>query len=223
MKNKKIRIVILIVFLVLLAIAGGTYAFLTFSATVTNGNYNTKVECFNINYSIVNSDGTAKNITGTLFPSKNALGGLNGTVSLAIDNSCNITGTGNLYVHIDDTTSVDLLKTVAEHCENATTLETISDKTEQSACTSAGGSWVSNGTGIKYAVYDNATATGTPLKKGYITQTDIGNDISIYSDFSITQTVVTYYIFIWQDGYITDDTYTALPFSGYVHAEVLQN
>lgn len=224
MKNKEhVLMIFLMIFTVGLLIIGGTYAYLAYGANVTNGKYNTRVECFKVNYDIGNEDNT-QNITGTLFPSKDALGGLSGRVSLAIDSSCDVTGEGKLYIHINDATSTELLKTVAGHCENSLTLETIADKKDSETCTAqTNGSWVTNGTGIKYAVFSSGNTTGSPLKKGYITQSDIGTDIEVYSGFTVSEVISKFDIYVWQDGYVTDETYAGLPFSGYIHAEVVQN
>lgn len=220
-KKRKILIIVLIIFLGLL-ILGGTYAFLSYALSVENGNYSGKVECFKINYSTLNEDGTEK-ITGTLFPSINASNGLSGMVSLGIDESCNVNATGSLYMHVSEGTSVTLLQTVREHCENSLTLETIDEYDNSSDCTDANGIWVTNGTALKYAVYNNNSANGNPLDSGYITANDIGDDILVYTNFDVNYTMNSYYIYIWMDGYLMDDNYTNLPFGGYIHASISQN
>ncbi len=221
-KRKKILLVVGII-LACVLVVGGTYAYLTFSVSVTNGTISGNVECFQIDYSILNDDDSSQ-ITGTLFPSKGASGGLSGKVSININASCNVTATGTLYLNVDSGTSTALVQTVADHCEDKITLETLNDYTTSAECTAdSSRMWVSTGTGLKYAVYSSVNATGTPLNVGYITSGDIGRDIPIYSDFTVDKTASSYYIFIWMDGYITDSTYTELPFGGYIHASVLQN
>lgn len=65
--------------------------------------------------------------------------------------------------------------------------------------------------------------------KGYLDNypmkiTNDGLDYVIYTDFNVTKaTPLNFYIYIWLDGYISDNNYTSLPFSGYVHAEVVQS
>ena len=163
-------------------------------------------------------------ITGTLFPSAGPSGGLSGRIKINVNESCNVTATGTLYLNVDSGTSTALVQTVADHCEDKITLETLNDYTTSAECTAdSSRMWVSTGTGLKYAVYSSVNATGTPLNVGYITSGDIGRDIPIYSDFTVDKTASSYYIFIWMDGYITDSTYTELPFGGYIHASVLQN
>lgn len=221
-KRKKILLVVGII-LACVLVVGGTYAYLTFSVSVTNGTISGNVECFEIDYSILNDDDSSQ-ITGTLFPSAGPSGGLSGKVSININASCNVTATGTLYLNVDSGTSTALVQTVADHCEDKITLETLNDYTTSAECTAdSSRMWVSTGTGLKYAVYSSVNATGTPLNVGYITSGDIGRDIPIYSDFTVDKTASSYYIFIWMDGYITDSTYTELPFGGYIHASVLQN
>ena len=221
-KRKKILLVVGII-LACVLVVGGTYAYLTFSVSVTNGTISGNVECFQIDYSILNDDDSSQ-ITGTLFPSAGPSGGLSGKVSININASCNVTETGTLYLNVDSGTSTALVQTVADHCEDKITLETLNDYTTSAECTAdSSRMWVSTGTGLKYAVYSSVNATGTPLNVGYITNSDIGGDIPIYSDFTVDKTASSYYIFIWMDGYITDSTYTELPFGGYIHASVLQN
>lgn len=277
-KRKKILLIVGVI-LTCVLVVGGTYAYLTFSVSVTNGRISGSVECFEIDYSIIDfdvdcslmaditgdgeindddlnylmdyvngnssecnncdisGDGEvngidllrmkrclSNKITGTLFPSAGPSGGLSGRIKINVNSSCNVKGTGTLYLNVDSGTSTTLVQTVAAHCENKTTLETVNDYATSAECTAdSSRMWVSTGTGLKYAVYSNADATGTPLNVGYITNSDIGRDISIYSDFDVVKTASSYYIFIWMDGYITDNTYTELPFGGYIHASVLQN
>ena len=109
------------------------------------------------------------------------------------------------------------------YCENPNTLERMPDYTTQSDCTSNNGSWKTGGSPLKYAVYDNATLTGNPIAKGPITSSNIGNDITLKDNIEITSTQQYYYIYIWLDGYQTDNTYTELPFSGYIKAEAIQS
>ena len=224
-KRKKILLIVGVI-LTCVLVVGGTYAYLTFSVSVTNGKISDSVECFEIDYSILNdaSATDSSQITGTLFPSAGPNGGLSGKVSINVNSNCKVKGTGTLYLNVDSGTSTTLVQTVAAHCEDKTTLETMKDYTTSAECTAdSSRMWVSTGTGLKYAVYSNANATGTPLNVGYITNSDIGGDIPIYSDFDVVKTASSYYIFIWMDGYITDSTYTELPFGGYIHASVLQN
>jgi len=213
---------LLVIMLLGVLVAGGTYAYLVLAPSVTNGNYSGVTECFQINYSINNDNGT-QDISGTLFPSAVPSKGLFGKVSINVNQNCSVTGTGTLKLRINSGTSSNLLKTVAGHCEKSATLETLDDYNSSSDCTSAGGVWVTSGTGLKYAVYTNNSATGNPVSKGYITSSSIGSDLVLYDGFNVSGTQQNYYLFIWLDGYITDNTYTNLPFSGYVHASVVQN
>lgn len=211
-KNKKIIIVgILVLFLLLI---GGTYAYMVYSATISNGNYNTKTTCFNINYD------TGADIAGTLFPSSGPSGGIAGGVSLIVDSSCSLNGIGDLYLDINSVGDT-LIQTVSEHCENSATLMTLSNYTNSTDCTDNGGIWVDAGTALKYAVYNTSGVSNetVPLNVGYIT--GVGS-INIYSGFDITATRSSYYIHVWLDGNISDDTYANMSFDGKISASAVQ-
>lgn len=108
------------------------------------------------------------------------------------------------------------------YCENPNTLERMPDYKTSSTCTSHSGTWTSGGSPLKYAIYDNATMSGNPISKGRITSNDINNDITIKDNISITTEQKYFYIYIWLDGYQTDNTFTELPFSGYISASAIQ-
>ncbi len=111
-----------------------------------------------------------------------------------------------------------------DYCENSTTLERLVAYTDSSSCSGNGGTWKSGGSPLKYAVYDNASGTGTPVGVGSITAADIdGDDVILATDIEVTSTQQYYYIFIWLDGYLTDSTYAGLPFNGSISATVVQS
>lgn len=161
-------------------------------------------------------------LRGTLFPSTEITGGLFGSLAMGVNSACNITGTGTIYLHVGTESSVTLLRKTDGHCENPTTLETLTSYTSSNECLADGNKWVTDGSALKYAVYDNAMGTGVPLSVGYITGGDIGEDISLYTGFDVNSTNNRYYMFIWLDGNLTNEDYEDLPFSGYIHASVVQ-
>ena len=161
-------------------------------------------------------------LRGTLFPSTEITGGLFGSLAMGVNSACNITGTGTIYLHVGTESSVTLLRKTDGHCENPTTLETLTSYTSSNECLTDGNKWVTDGSALKYAVYDNAVGTGVPLSVGYITGGDIGEDISLYKGFDVNSTNNRYYMFIWLDGNLTNEDYEDLPFSGYIHASVVQ-
>jgi len=108
------------------------------------------------------------------------------------------------------------------YCEDDYTLERLTDY-DSSNCSSNGGTWKSGGSPLKYAVYNNASATGIPIGMGYITSSDIGNDIVIADNIYINNTQLYYYIFVWIDGYLVGNEVNNLPFNGYVKAEASQD
>lgn len=218
--NNTVKLVFVIVLFVLL-VAGGTYAWITMSANVTNGNYNASTTCFLIDYDIKNADGTSP-ITGTLIPSSGASGGLSGKTSMKIKSTCMVNGTGTLSLNVVSADSIFFQK-VAAHCENSKNLKTMPDYKNSSTCTAqTNGKWVTNGTALKYAVYDssNITSNSIPLSTGYITKT---GDMEIYDNFALTKTATNLYVFIWLDGHVSDNSYANLAFNGYIHASAVQN
>ena len=228
-KNVKLLVIVAVICVLLI---GGTFAALMFSANITNGNIQGCTTSFAITYGVSDS-GNEEPITGTLFPSKKAQGGLSGKVSLTMvrDNACDasITGIGTLKLHMNgnNSNSADLLKNITTgHCEDTTTFETLSDYTTSSACTaSSSRKWVTSTTGLKYAIYTNSAGTGTPVSAGYIPSGDFstGYDITIYDGFTIDYTTRVYYVFVWLDGYITDNSYVNLPVSAYITASAVQS
>lgn len=170
----------------------------------------------------VQNGGDAGDLTGTLFPSTEITGGLFGSLAMGVNSACNITGTGTIYLHVGTESSVTLLRKTDGHCENPTTLEALTSYTSSNECLTDGNKWVTDGSALKYAVYDNAMGTGVPLSVGYITGGDIGEDISLYTGFDVNSTNNRYYMFIWLDGNLTNEDYEDLPFSGYIHASVVQ-
>jgi len=230
MKKKNILIACAVAFgLALVAI--GTYAFLTMNLFTANSIYNTSSTCFVVDYGVTNDDSTS-DITGVLFPGLNATakGSLKGKVSLKINSSCDdINGLGSLYLHLNTlsgsslTNELKLMSTITTaHCENPYTLQTLNSYQTSSACTSAGGTWVTSTSALKYAIYDNAAGTGEPLKVGNIASDSVNTDILVYDNILITRTQKSYYIFIWLDGHLTDNTYVDLGFSGNIKASSVQ-
>lgn len=219
-KNKKNFYIIVGVIIGILLIAGGTYAYVTLTVNVTNGNYSSVTGCFDIDYNVTNEDGTLP-ITGTMYPSSNPSGGLNGRVSLKVNSSCNVNGTGTLKLNVVNGNST-LLKKVSAHCENSKTGKTLTGYTTSSSCTSQqNGVWVTNGTALKYAVYDTNSVTSStiPLSVGYVTNT---TGIQMLNNISITSTVSTYYVYIWLDGNLIDNSYLSLAFNGNISATATQ-
>lgn len=76
---------------------------------------------------------------------------------------------------------------------------------------------------LKYAVYDSATAT-TPISSGTLSSkstTTIGSG----SNFALTKTARSFYVYIWLDGEATGENgnnYIDLVFDGYIKASATQ-
>ncbi len=222
MDKKKALLLSMLVIFIGVAVAGGTFAWFNSQVVVSDGNYSGVTDCFLIDYNINNDDNT-QDITGTLFPSSGPLrpGTLGGKVSMKINNNCTISGEGTLKMQINSGTGAVFGTTVAAHCENPTTLETLNDYKTSSDCTSHSGSWVTNGTALKYAIYEDDT-TGDPVSVGYVTSSMIGANTPVHTGFSVTKTERVFYIYLWLDGYNSDNTYNNVPFSGNINAYAKQ-
>lgn len=219
-KYKKVDVFIIVLFLVCLLVVGGTYAYIILPVTVTNGNYNAATTCFSIDYSATNDNGTLP-ITGVLFPSSGPSGGLFGKVAMKVNSSCKVNGKGTVTLNVT-TGSDKLFQTVGGHCENSKTLKTMVNYTTSSNCAAqTNGLWVTDGNALKYAIYNtNSISSSTvPLKVGYVNKT---GSIVLYNNFDITSTQVNYYIYIWLDGNISDNSYANLSFNGYISASANQ-
>ena len=107
------------------------------------------------------------------------------------------------------------------YCESTTTLERLDYK--QSACASNGGTWITSSLSpLKYAIYDNAQLTGAPIAKNHIPSSAINSDFTLLDNIAINDTQKYYYIYIWLDGYHTDDSFAEAQFSGYISASAIQ-
>ena len=252
--RKTIYLIIAMLF-VGIAIAGGTYALLSSSLNVINGEYNTSTHCFAVDYDITNAGG-GTDITGELIPSANPSGGLSGRVGIKMNSGCSLAAKGTITLHVDSSTSSVLTVGHSSYCVSKETLQRINSIISSSACETAGGKWLvfgeepycetknsyirlpeyttqsdcttnngkwsTWGSPLKYAIYTNASATGTPVAAGRINTADIGNDMVLYSNFTVSTTQVYYYVFIWLDGYLIDNSYVDLPISGSLSATVVQ-
>ena len=252
--KKKSLVLTVIVLLIGLMIVGGTYAYLSVSANITNTNYVGVSTCFLVDYDIDNGDGT-ENITGTLVPSLSPSGGLGGRVGLKINDECSVNGTGTLKIHVDSSVSSHLMEKATSHCEdkktgdtltsylnssscslaggkwfeypvnyceNKNTLQLLKTYTTSGSCTANNGNWVTNKSPLKYAVYNTSDTTTNPVRVGYITSSSINGDVTIYNDIELTHTMQYFYIYIWLDGNLTDNTHANLTFTGHVVASAIQ-
>lgn len=215
-KTKNVILMILIITVIAIGLVSGTYAalILTMPADMTNNVYQHTLECFDIEYDAGGS------IIGTLIPSSTPSGGLFGALTLGISDNCNVIGTADLNLVIDGNSDKNgiLTQTVDAHCENASTLQTLKDYSNETSCTDAGGIWVTTGTALKYAVYVDTDTN--PSSVGYINA--VGTTLTIYDDFDVSD-VKDYNIYVWLDGSLSDNTYAHMSFSSKISAVVTQN
>ena len=215
MTDKKRNLILIFSLLLIIGcLSAATYAYIIFSINVTNASYNSMTACFDVDYDITNDDGTLP-ITGTLFHSATPKGGLSGKVALGINSTCKAGGTGTINLNVKSGGSV-LFQTVRGHCENTKTLQTVTGYETQTACESVEGmQWVTTGTALKYAIYEDLKSE--PVSVGYVTGTGV---IPAYDNIVLSHTMKNIYIYIWLDGELTDNSYADISFEGSVEAIV---
>lgn len=97
-KNKYFVLVLVVITIGLLCV-GGTYAYLSFTATVQNTISNGTSKCFLADFE------AGEAIEGVLYQSKTPKGGLSGSVSMKINSTCNVSGTGTIKLNVASSTS----------------------------------------------------------------------------------------------------------------------
>lgn len=220
MDKKKLIGLIIGIILFAALIVGATFAWLTYAINVTNGNYNVETSCFDVNYE------NGADISGTLNMVANPLNGRSTTISMGINEGCNVNAKGKIELVINSISS-KLYETTTAHCENALTLETLLNYPNQTTCETNSGETVTNLTrvwttdaALKYAIYQE-TFSGIPIKVGRINQST--GTIILLDDFQLNVGSNTkYYIIIWLDGNIADSQYVNQSFSGYIKASAIQ-
>ena len=107
--KSKITTSILIVVIVIIAVVGITFAYITWTSGKINTTGNS--ECFNVLYAKGTDIGSDQN-TATLMPSNDYTGGLSSTVKIGFSSTCtNVSGTGIIKLNTLDTTSSNLYRT----------------------------------------------------------------------------------------------------------------
>ena len=217
MNKKKLIGSIIGIILFAILIAGATFALLASSSViVTNGIYNATTVCFDIDY----SNGGV--IDGELYYLANPTTGLNTSITMGINSSCDISGTATIYLNVSEDVDGILINQVYPHCESEVNLSTLLDIADQTTCENNDNIWVTNGTALKYAVYstNNPGVNTVPLSQGYINQS---GDIAIYENIPLSEgSTTTYYIHIWLDGALATYEYSGKYFSGYFHTITTQ-
>ena len=218
MDKKKLIGLIIGIILFAALIVGATFAWLTYSINVTNGNYNVETSCFDVNYE------NGADISGTLNMVANPLNGRSTTISIGINEGCNIVAKGKIELVINSISS-KLYATTTAHCENTETLETLTNYNNQTNCETNEGNTVltrvwTTDAALKYAIYQE-TFSGIPIKVGRINQST--GTIILHDNFQLNVGSSTkYYIIIWLDGNIADSQYVNQSFSGYIKASAIQ-
>jgi len=102
MDKQKLIGVILGIVLFIVAIAGITYAYMSWTSDNINKVVSSK--CFDVLYT------KGQDIGGNIVPSKNYTGGSSSTVKVNINSSCDIRANGKLYLNTSDSTSSNLYR-----------------------------------------------------------------------------------------------------------------
>ena len=102
MNKQKLIGLILGIVLFIVAIAGLTYAYVSW--TSDNMNKVVSSKCFNVLYD------KGKDFTGDIPPSVDYTGGISVSVKMNIDSSCDMNAKGKIYLNVDETTSENLFK-----------------------------------------------------------------------------------------------------------------
>lgn len=220
MDRKKLIGLIIGIILFAALIVGATFAWLTYAINVTNGNYNVETSCFDVNYE------NGADISGTLNMVANPLNGRSTTISMGINEGCNVNAKGKIELVINSISS-KLYEATTAHCENTLTLETLLNYSSQTACETNVGQTVTNLTrvwttesALKYAIYEE-NFSGEPIIVGHINEST--GTITLYESFALNVGSSTkYYISIWLDGNIADSQYVNQSFSGYIKASAIQ-
>ncbi len=215
MNKKKVYGTVIAVISFAILIIGATFAALSFTSNATNGSYNISTTCFQM----LKEEG--QDVIGELDYVTKPIDSVSTYVAMGINGACDITAKGRIYLNVLDGTSSKLYSTVAAHCENMDTLQTLPDYTTATDCGNNGGSWITNGSALKYAIYNTSSPTNNtiPITSGWITAT---GDKLLYNSMLPIGSLDTYYIYVWLDGELIDNTYNNVAFSGYIHTNADQ-
>jgi len=102
-KKRNYVILVIVVISLGLLLTGGTYAWLTFGTTIGNNFVDANTTCFVIDY-----DG-GSGINGLMFQSNTPKGGLSTAITMKVNDSCYVDGTGTLTLNVFNGTSSVLL------------------------------------------------------------------------------------------------------------------
>lgn len=202
-------------------LTGGTYAFLTWNASVSGEGLVGESSVFNFDYSYMNDDETTSSISGLLMQTGYPRGGLNGKITMKASANNAAMANGFIYLTVESGTSSKLYSTVSAHCENPKTLETLPVYTSSTSCSSSGNTWVTSGSALKYALYRVTDVTHLDLVERYAYPVAVGHinktgKITLRDIFVLSSKEQQYDLYIWLDGQLANSSYVSLKFSGSV-------
>lgn len=207
-KQKLIGTIIGVIFFVAL-IAGATFAWLTFNATVTNGTYNGTSLNFTYTYAKGNNVGSIS-ILGTT-PARNSIKDQAGYIVLTASKAANTAKASSFNIKLHKNSSTISPESVIRYA--------VCKGTEDDAnCKNSVSTAIPSTTNTTFVAY------------GQLGTWDGSSDITLYSDTSTFAAEgaasATYYVYLWIDGsLITSENQSSIigkAFSGYIHASSTQ-
>ena len=189
-KNKNKKIIIFILFLMVVVVSV-TYAWFTWQSSNTTISGST--DCFTINYDKGSDIGSNDN-PSNLRPVCDYKEGDNVVLSINVDSSCNVTGTGKINL---TTTTFDL--------ENGTSAFSLSNSSEI----------------LKYKVVKVSGSTETEVSGCSGNVNSLGT-IGL-CDISVTSNVDTYKVYLYMDCNTATIDYIGASYVGYIQTAVTQD
>lgn len=211
MDKKKLLGTIIGVIMFALLIVGATYAWLTISANVTNGNYTVKTKNFIINYAggtaitdtVQTSNATTTNITSASTADASTT---DGWLAVTASKTANSAKASDFKINLHITS-------------NTLTTKALTYAVCKGACP----------TGVALATVSNGTATcaSTAITCGTIAANQTNKEVTLYTDtstFNVDGAVsaTTYNVYVWLDAGTIVAADIGKSFSGYIHASATQ-
>lgn len=207
MDKRKLIGMILGVTLFAALIAGATFAWLSFDASVTNGTYNGASLNFTYTYAGGNAVSSISMLGAT--PARSSIKDKAGYIVLTASKAANTAKASSFNIKLHKTSNTISPETVIRYAVCKGTADN---------CSNAASTAIPSTTNTTFVAY------------GQLGTWDSSSDVTLYSDTSTFAAEgaasATYYVYIWIDGTLINDTNqdTVLgkSFSGYIHASSTQ-
>ena len=211
MDTKKLIGMIIGVTLFAALIAGATFAWMTFSASVTNGTQN--IQSRNFTFSYTNGSAITGLLPLTATPARNSVTAGNGYLTLSVTKEATSAKSNSFKIFLHRTTwGVTLTGGIRYAVCKSATAANCNNSVATAIPSTTGTEWVSYGT------ITNGTDTGNTGFLLYEDKTTFNTDSKVTGN---------YYIYFWIDSsVITADNLSSIngkTLSGYVYAEATQS